>query len=86
MRKLKVMQVGIVLFGVFGVQFVNSKLKVCTADKSPCQIPFVFKGQTYFECTTEAPGGEEDLFGRCPILLENSKTREAGDNPDNWKK
>merc|ERR1712098_493484 len=86
MIKIKVIQVGLFLVGFFGFQFVDSKLKVCSADRTPCQIPFVYKGQKYFECTTEAPGGEDDLFGRCPTLLKNERTREAGDNPDHWKK
>ena len=55
----------------------------------PCQIPFRYKGQMYFECTTEAPGGEADLYGRCPLVLKEGtspQTREASLEAKDWVK
>ena len=33
---------------------------------------------------TGAPGGEEDLFGRCPTLLADPGSRAAGPDPEHW--
>ena len=52
----------------------------CTAGGSPCQIPFTYRGTTYFECITEGPGGGEDLFGRCPV------TESVTEDPGDWAK
>lgn len=41
--------------------------------------------RTYFECSTEAPGGRRDLFGRCPTRLV-AGSREASSDPGDWAK
>lgn len=58
----------------------------CSGVNQLCKIPFNYSGQMHFECSTRAPGGDQDLFGRCPILLVNSETREASDEPSDWVK
>ena len=52
----------------------------CTGGGAPCQIPFTYRGQTYFSCLTGGPGGENDLFGRCPL------TARASELPEDWAK
>ena len=49
-------------------------------------MPFRYRGEMYFECTTEAPGGDEDLFGRCPLVLVDKETREASTEAGDWVK
>jgi len=58
----------------------------CSGEGKPCQFPFVYSGQMYFECSTRAPGGGQDLYGRCPTRLLNLETREASDEPSDWVK
>ena len=52
----------------------------CTAGGAPCQIPFTYRGETHFSCLTGGPGGQDDLFGRCPL------TARASEDPDDWAK
>merc|ERR1719322_845453 len=77
----------LLLTSAFLSSTTEARLKECTGGRSPCQIPFSYKGQMYFECTTEAPGGEADLFGRCPLVLKegtSSLTREASTDAKDW--
>ena len=54
-------------------------LGVCSGEGQICQIPFLYSGQLHFQCSTQAPGGEQDHRGRCPVRLLDQDTREASD-------
>ena len=46
----------------------------CSTRDSPCQIPFLYKGNLQFECSAQAPGAG-DIAARCPTKLNNNNTR-----------
>jgi len=57
---------------------------VCSGEGQICQIPYLYSGQLHFQCSTQAPGGEQDHRGRCPVRLLDQDTREASDQPSDW--
>jgi len=56
----------------------------CSGEGQPCRFPFLYSGQLHFECSTRAPGGGQDLYGRCPVRLLDTETREASNQPSDW--
>merc|ERR1712013_751420 len=56
----------------------------CSGEGQICQIPYLYSGQLHFQCSTQAPGGEQDHHGRCPVRLHDQDTREASDQPSDW--
>ena len=57
----------------------------CSGEDQICQFPFLYSGQLHYECSTQAPGGGQDLYGRCPVRLLDTETREASDQVNRWR-
>jgi len=74
----------IVFVFVSAASSLSKSSEKCSGQEQVCQFPFFHSGELYFECSTEAPGGGQDLYGRCPTSFHNTETREASHEPSDW--